>query len=199
MLPTLCKVAQGRAYTSPVPSVQPQPPGREPTGTGWTSRPPGHLSLSEAAERTGYTAERLRQLARAGRIECRRVSVGNRQRVWVPEHAVARLRAPGRSRDTFQTSSKTAQPQGPGRAPQPVMHERDRWRAEALRLREAGLRMSAALDAMSEAGEFHAAAADHLRAAATDLGHALGKAREALSLQNDALREFMIPSDIAEN
>ncbi len=166
---------------------------------GWTSRPPGHLSLAEAAARTGYTTERLRQLAHEGRIDSKRVPAGNRQRIWLPEHAVDSLRPSGRPPGGPPSVTRTVKPHNAGSEPQAAMFERDRWRAEALRLRDVGLRMAAALDAMSEATQHHAAAANHLRAALTDLEQAFERAREAQSMQNDALRQFMIPGDVTEN
>jgi hypothetical protein len=39
----------------------------------------------------------------------------------------------------------------------------------------------------------------HIRDAADSLDNALSKAREAADQQNQALREFMIPTDMHEN
>jgi hypothetical protein len=77
--------------------------------------------------------------------------------------------------------------------------ERDRWRAEALRLREAGLRMAAAFDALKEADQHRTDAVQHIRAATDSIDKVLERTREAVDQQNQALREFMIPGDMLEN
>lgn len=90
-------------------------------------------------------------------------------------------------------------PQMPGGESGSIADELARWRAEALRLRETGLRMATAFDAMREAEQLRTDAEEHLRAAAASLGEALERTREAVSQQNQALREFMIPGDVLEN
>jgi hypothetical protein len=87
----------------------------------------------------------------------------------------------------------------PGGESGSIADELARWRAEALRLRETGLRMATAFDAMREAEQLRTDAEEHLRAAAASLGEALERTREAVSQQNQALREFMIPGDVLEN
>jgi hypothetical protein len=59
--------------------------------------------------------------------------------------------------------------------------------------------MAAAFDAMNEADQHRATAEEHLRAAAASLGEALTSTRVAIDHQNQAIREFMIPSDLIEN
>lgn len=77
--------------------------------------------------------------------------------------------------------------------------DRDRWRAEALRLREAGQHMANALDAAVAVNESRSEVEEHLRAATASLGDALAKSRDASTLLNQALRVFMLPTDIGEN
>ncbi len=66
-------------------------------------------------------------------------------------------------------------------------------------MREAGLRMAAAFDALKEADQHRTAAVQHIRAATDSLDKVLEKTREAVDHQNQALREFMIPTDMLEN
>ena len=80
-----------------------------------------------------------------------------------------------------------------------VAGERDRWRSEALRMREAGLLMAAAFDAQREADQHRADAQEHMRAATVSMDKAFEKMREAADYQNQALRQFMIPTDMLEN
>ena len=68
-----------------------------------------------------------------------------------------------------------------------------------MRLREAGLRMAAAFDALKEADQHRTSAVQHIRAACDSLDKVLEKTREAVDHQNQALREFMIPADMLEN
>jgi hypothetical protein len=167
---------------------------------GWSTCPPGCISLPDAARRTGLTAEWLRRLAQAGKVDSVQVRVGKRTRIWLAEQQVSDLarsgsgqgaaRSPGRRSDATVSS---------GGERDPVADDRDRWRAEALRLREAGLRMAAAFDALKEADQHRTDAVEHLRAAAASLGEVLDKTREAVDHQNQALREFMIPTDMLEN
>ena len=64
-----------------------------------------------------------------------------------------------------------------------VAGERDRWRSEALRMREAGLLMAAAFDAQKEADQHRADAQEHMRAAAVSMDKAFEKTREAADLR----------------
>ncbi len=171
---------------------------------GWADCPPGHISLSEASRRTGLTSEWLRRLAHAGDLDSVQHQVGKRTRIWLAEEQIRELAKPGsdqgfRSRRPPDRRSDATVSLGLGGDRDPVADERDRWRAEALRLREAGLRMAAAFDALKEADQHRTAAVQHIRAATDSLDKVLEKTREAVDHQNQALREFMIPTDMLEN
>jgi hypothetical protein len=172
---------------------------------GWSDRPPGYISLSEAARRTGFSAERLRQRAHAGEVDSVQIQVGNRTRIWLAEDQVSELAKPGAGqgssgRAPVRRPAGTLVP-GPGEQGDPaaVAAERDRWRSEALRMREAGLLMAAAFDAQKDADQHRADAHEHMHAAMTSMDKAFEKAREAADYQNQALRQFMIPTDVLEN
>lgn len=165
--------------------------------------PPGHISLREASQRTGLTSEWLRRLARAGKLESVQRQVGKRTRIWLVEEQIRELPKPGDDQ-SFRSRPPGLRPDvtvsaGPGGDRDSVADDRDRWRAEALRLREAGLRMAAAFDALKEADQHRTAAVQHIRAATDSLDKVLEKTREAVDHQNQALREFMIPTDMLEN
>jgi hypothetical protein len=171
---------------------------------GWGDCPPGHISLPEAARRTGLTAEWLRRRAHAGHLDNIQHQIGSRTRIWLAEEQIRELASTGndqgfRSRRHPDRRSDPMAPPDTGEDRDPLANERDRWRAEALRLREAGLRMAAAFDALKEADQYRTAAVEHIRAATDSLDHVLEKTREAVDHQNQALREFMIPTDMLEN
>jgi hypothetical protein len=171
---------------------------------GWDDCPPGHISLPEASRRTGLTSEWLRRLAHAGELDSIQRQVGRRTRIWLAEEQIRELPKPGKdqgftSRRPPDRRSDQTVPPGGGGGRDPVADDRDRWRAEALRLREAGLRMAAAFDALKEADQHRTAAVQHIRAATDSLDRVLDKTREAVDHQNQALREFMIPTDMLEN
>jgi hypothetical protein len=79
------------------------------------------------------------------------------------------------------------------------MGERDRWRAEALRLRESGRLMALAIEALRNAAAKRGEAEGHQRDAAASLEAALNSTEEAIGLQTEALRQFLLPGDLAEN
>lgn len=170
---------------------------------GWGDCPPGYISLPEASRRAGVTSEWLRRLALDGRVDSVKTQVGQRTRTWLAEEQVGELAQHEHSQGfRSQPSGRRPDgraPSGDGAERDPIADERDRWRAEALRLREAGLRMAAAFDALKEADQHRAAAVDHIRAATDSLSEVLEKTREAVDHQNQALREFMIPADMLEN
>lgn len=170
---------------------------------GWGDCPPGHISLSEASRRTGLTSEWLRRLAHAGELDSIQRQVGKRTRIWLAEEQIRKLPKPGND-EGIRNRPHGRRPDaavsaGPGGDRDPVADDRDRWRAEALRLREAGLRMAAAFDALKDADQHRTAAVQHIRAATDSLDKVLEKTREAVDHQNQALREFMIPTDVLEN
>jgi hypothetical protein len=66
-------------------------------------------------------------------------------------------------------------------------------------MREAGLLMAAAFDAQAEADQHRADAREHMQAAVVSMDKAFEKAREAMSYKDQALRQFMIPTDMLEN
>jgi hypothetical protein len=140
----------------------------------------------------------------AGELDSIQRQVGKRTRIWLAEEQIRELSKPGKEqsftnrRAPDRRSYQTVLP-GRGGDRDPVADDRDRWRAEALRLREAGLRMAAAFDALKEAGQHRTAAVQHIRAATDSLDMVLDKTREAVDHQNQALREFMIPTDMLEN
>jgi hypothetical protein len=171
---------------------------------GWGDCPPGHISLPEASRLSGFSSEWLRRLARAGELDSIQRQVRSRARTWLAEEQVRELAQSGknqgsRSRRHADRRSDATAPPDTGADRGPVAYERDRWRAEALRLREAGLRMAAAFDALKEADQHRTDAVQHLRAATDSLDKVLEKTREAVDHQNQALREFMIPADMLEN
>jgi len=184
-------------------STAPQAQAGSADEPGWSDCPPGYISLAEASRRTGLTAEWLRRLAHAGELDSIQPQIRQRTRIWLAEEQVSELaevehRQGARNRPPGRRPG-IAVPSSSGGEHDPVADERDRWRAEALRLREAGLRMAAAFDALKEADQHRSAALEHIRAAAESLGEVLEKTREAVDHQNQALREFMIPTDLLEN
>jgi hypothetical protein len=171
---------------------------------GWADCPPGHISLPEASRRTGLTSEWLRRLAHAGKLDSIQHQVGKRIRIWLAEAQVRDLAQTGnkqrpKNRRSEDRRSDVAVPPDSDRDRDPVADDRDRWRAEALRLREAGLRMAAAFDALKEADQHRTDAVQHMRAATESIDQVLEKTRAAVDHQNQALREFMIPGDMLEN
>lgn len=185
-------------------STDPQAEAGTADEPGWYDCPPGHISLREASRRTGLSAEWLRRRAHAGDLANTQYQVGNRIRIWLAEKQISELARSAndqslRGRPPPGRRSDPTVPTGPGENRDPVADERDRWRAETLRLREAGLRMSAAFDALKEADQHRTAAVRHIRAATDNLDKVLEKTREAVDHQNQALREFMIPTDVLEN
>ncbi len=170
----------------------------------WGDCPLGHVSLSEASRRTGLTSEWPRRLAHAGELDSIQRQVGKRTRIWLAEEQIRELAKPGkdqgiRSRRLRGRRSDAMLSGIPAEGRDPVADDRDRWRAEAMRLREAGLLMAAAFDALREADQHRAMAVQHIRAAYDSLDKVLEKTREAVDHQNQALRGFMIPADILEN
>jgi hypothetical protein len=185
-------------------STDPQARAGSADEPGWGDCPPGHISLPEASRRTGLTSEWLRRLAHAGELDSIQRQVGKRTRIWLVEEQIRELAQPAisqgfRSRRPPNRRSDVTVPPDSGGDRNPVADERDRWRAEALRLREAGLRMAAAFDALKEADQHRTAAVHHIRAATDSLDKVFEKTREAVDHQNQALREFMIPTDMLEN
>jgi hypothetical protein len=172
---------------------------------GWGDCPPGHISVPEAARLTGLTAECLRLRAHAGTLNSILQKIGSRTRIWLAEDQIRELASKGndrfrsRSRHHPDRRSDATASSDSGEDRDPLANERDRWRAEALRLREAGLRMAAAFDALKEADQHRTDAVQHIRAATDSLDYVLKKTREAVEHQNQALREFMIPTDMLEN
>jgi nitrate reductase cytochrome c-type subunit len=59
--------------------------------------------------------------------------------------------------------------------------------------------MAAALDSQREADRHRSDAQEHTQAAAISMDKAVEKTREAANYLNQALRQFMIPTDILEN
>ncbi len=191
-------------YTRSVRSSDPQARAGSADEPRWGDCPPGHISLSEASRRTGLTPEWLRRLAHAGELDSVQRQVGKRTRIWLAEEQIRGLAKPEkdqgfRSRRPLGRRSDATVSAGPAEDRDPVADDRDRWRAEALRLREAGLRMAAAFDALKEADQHRTVAVQHIRAACDSLDKVLEKTREAVDHQNQALREFMIPADMLEN
>lgn len=177
-------------------------------GNRWWEQPPGHASVAEAASVLDLSTQRIHQLVANGELPCRRTTAsrnGRRSRVWIPQHAIDRRLAASRPRSRRRGSPPT----GPGSAAAPlqnltgsletVLQERDRWRAEALRLREAGRLITLAFDALHEASTKHADAQAHQREANACLDSALDSARQASAYQTDAVRQFLLPADPAEN
>jgi hypothetical protein len=200
----VAKYHSERIYTQSVGPTDPQARAGPADEPGWGDCPPGHISLPEASRRTGLTSEWLRRLAHTGELDSIQRQVGKRTRIWLAEEQVRELAKPEndqglKSRRRPDRRSDATVPPGRGGDRDPVADERDRWRAEALRLREAGLRMAAAFDALTEADEHRSAAVQHIRAATDSIDHVLEKTREAVDHQNQALREFMIPTDMLEN
>jgi len=147
-------------------STDPQSQAGPAAEPGWSDCPPGYISLSEASRRTGFSDEWLRQLARAGDVDSIPVQVGNRTRIWLAEAQVSELAKPGNSRG-FKSRAAVRRPggtvlsdSGEERDLSAVAGERDRWRTEAPRMREAGLLMAAAFDAQREADQHRADAQD---------------------------------------
>jgi len=170
----------------------------------WDDCPPGHISLAEASRLAGLTSEWLRRLAHAGELDSIQRQVGKRTRIWLAEEQIRGLAKPGndqsvRSRRPLGRRSDAVVSAGSAEDRDPVADDRDRWRAEAMRLREAGLRMAAAFDALKEADQHRTVAVQHIRAACDSLDKVFEKTREAVDHQNQALREFMIPADMLEN
>jgi transcriptional regulator with XRE-family HTH domain len=58
---------------------------------GWSDRPPGYTSLSEASRRTGLSSEWLRRLAKAGDLDSILVHVGRGTRTWLSEQQTSEL------------------------------------------------------------------------------------------------------------
>jgi hypothetical protein len=50
-----------------------------------------------------------------------------------------------------------------------------------------------------EAERYQSDAREQMQAAATSMGKAFEKAREAMDYKDEALRQFMIPTDMLEN
>jgi hypothetical protein len=191
-------------YTRSVRSSDPQARADSVDEPRWGDCPLGHISLSEASRRTGLTSEWLRRLAHAGELDSIQRQVGKRTRIWLAEEQIRGLAKPGkdqgsRNRRPLGRRSDAMVSAGPAEDRDPVADDRDRWRAEAMRLREAGLRMAAAFDALKEADQHRTVAVQHIRAACDSLDKVLEKTREAVDHQNQALREFMIPADMLEN
>jgi hypothetical protein len=190
-------------YTQSVGSTDPQTQAVPADEPGWSDCPPGCISVSEASHRTGFSSEWLRQLAHAGGVDSILTRVGNRTRIWLAEDQVSELARAGnrkefKGRPSSGRPSGTAQ-SGSGGERDPVADERDRWRSEALRMREAGLLMAAAFDAQREADQHRTDSREHMQAAAISMDKAFEKAREAMDYKNQALRQFMIPTDMLEN
>jgi hypothetical protein len=202
---SLAKYGDPANYTRLVGSTDPQSQAGPAAGPGWSDCPPGYVSLSEASRRTGFSAERLRQRAHTGDVDSVQIQVGSRTRIWLAEDQISDLAKPG-NRQGFRDGAPVHRPGGTvlsrsveERDPAAIADERDRWRSEALRMREAGLLMAAAFDAQREADQHRADAHEHMRAAAASVDKAFEKAREAADYQNQALRQFMIPTDMLEN
>jgi hypothetical protein len=190
-------------YTRSVGLADPQTGAGPADEPGWSDCPSGYISLSQAARRTGFSSEWLRQLAHAGEVENVQIQVGNRTRIWLAEDHLSELAGPGSSHGSRNLShgrrSNRMVVPDPGEERDPVADERDRWRSEALRMREAGLLMAAAFDAMKEADQYRTDAQEHMHAAGASMDKAFEKTREAVNNQNQALRQFMIPTDMLEN
>jgi hypothetical protein len=190
-------------YTQSVGSTDPQTQAMSADEPGWSDCPPGYISVSEASRRTSLSAEWLRQLAHAGDVDNIQTQVGRRIRIWLAEDQVSELARPGNrqeftGRASSRRPSRTVQSDSGGER-DPVADERDRWRSEALRMREAGLLMAAALDSQREADRHRSDAQELTQAAAISMDKAVEKTREAADYLNQALRQFMIPTDILEN
>jgi len=190
-------------YTRSVGSTDPQTRAGPADEPGWSDCPSGYISLSQASRRTGFSSEWLRQLAHAGDVDSIQIQVGNRTRIWLAEDQLSELARPGSGRGSRNLSSgrrpsRMVMPD-PAEEQDPVADERDRWRSEALRMREAGLLMAAAFDAMKEADQYRSDAQEHMHAAGASMDKAFEKTREAVNTQNQALRQFMIPTDMLEN
>jgi hypothetical protein len=166
---------------------------------------PASLAGETAHRGTGFSAERLRQRAHAGDVDSVQVQVGNRTRIWLAEEQVSELAKPDAGRGSGSRVPARgpghAVPSGPGeeRDLAAVADERDRWRSEALRMREAGLLMAAAFDAYKEADQHRADAYGHMSSAMVSMDKAFEETRKAADYQNQALRQFMIPTDVLEN
>lgn len=192
-------------YTRRVDSADPRAQAGPSGDPGWRDCPPGYISLSEAARRTCFSAEWLRQRAHAGDVDSVQVQVGKRTRIWLAEEQVSELAKPGAG----PGPGSRVPARGPGQAVTPgpgeerdlaaVAGERDRWRSEALRMREAGLLMAAAFDAYKEADQHRADADGHMSSAMVSMDKAFEETRKAADYQNQALRQFMIPTDVLEN
>lgn len=190
-------------YTRSVGSTDPPTKVGHGDEPGWSDCPSGYISLPQASRRTGFSSEWLRQLARAGDVDSIQIQVGKRTRIWLSEEQISRLAQQGNSQG-FRGKPPSRRLGGtvlsdPAEERGPMADDRDRWRAEALRLREAGLRMAAAFDALEEADQHRTDAVGHIREAAASLDKVFEKTREAVKHQNQALREFMIPTDMLEN
>jgi hypothetical protein len=138
-------------------------------------------------------------------VDSVQIQVGRRARIWLAEQQVGELAKRGGGPET----GNRIPPRGPSPAVQPgpeekrdlaaVADERDRWRSEALRLREAGLLMAAAFDAYKEADQHRADAYGHISSARVSMDKAFEETRKAADYQNQALRQFMTPTDVLEN
>jgi excisionase family DNA binding protein len=187
----------------------------KPGQSDWWHCPRGHMSVKDAAKRLGVSRQRVDQLVRAGKLHTYSLDVGigpstGRVRVWVSERDVEARHAekvaivPAQMEDASPNagapSVETPMPRAADKAAsEAVARERDMWRAQALRLREAGRLMAEALDALQAAQRHRVDADRHQRETLESLHAAIAEVERATERQTEALRQFMLPGDLDEN
>jgi len=172
-------------------------------GRGWFDHPHGFISVREAAARLGVSSQRVRQLLESGALSSHRSERasrnGMRSRVWVDAQAVAtRLGGSTGTGPNFKSSRPSQTPAGLEIA-EADLRDRDHWRAEALRQREANQHLLLALEDMREAQRYRDEAEKQRHAMTSSYGEAFARLQTALQHQAEAIAQFVYPTDLDEN
>jgi hypothetical protein len=166
--------------------------------SAWNERPDGCVSVGKAATHLNVSPQRVRQLIRDGKLQCRRVRAsrdGSRDRVWVDLSSVLERV----SAQTSTASDKRANESSDENSQlQSVLRERDEWRAQALWARGSLVQLSLAFDAMDDALQHKVAAEEHASAQRVEDMRAFDSLRRAIAHQTEALRQFGLPVDPGE-
>jgi hypothetical protein len=161
--------------------VTPPSPRRPPTR--WNTAPgPGYVTATEAAAQLGVTRQQVANLVDGGVLRGKRVDgasrTGARSRVWVEQASIdARLGGSGRAQaapDLDRPVSRST----PDARSEDVSRDRDRWRTETIRQREANQQLQMAFEDIVEANRL---------------------LNSALGYQRNALAQFFTPGDTDEN
>ena len=161
--------------------MTPPSPRRQPTR--WNTAPgPGYVTAAQAAAQLGVTRQQVANLIDGGVLRVQRVDgasrTGARSRIWVEQASIDARRQVSGKAPTPPDLDRSAPRSPPDIRHDEVSRDRDRWRTETVRQREANQQLQMALDEILEANR---------------------RLNSALGYQQNALAQFFTPGDIDEN